>query len=245
MQWRPSIIRTNCLAIESDIGVILIDTGPSIKSPQKTGTNKFYQNLKLKANRPSPLSRRLATLDIDTDSVKHIVLTHLDLAQTQAIEEFPNATAHVFGSEYIAAMAPATQREKNRYAHLKNLNSHPRWKVHQVQGSQWFGFDAIQIFEELGDHIQLIPLVGHTWGHCGVSIKKGQDNWIFHTGDAFFHQRELRLANPNAPWRIKLARYLATADQDSFFFNQERIRKLIQDKPSQIELQCSRFDPKY
>jgi glyoxylase-like metal-dependent hydrolase (beta-lactamase superfamily II) len=36
----------------------------------------------------------------------------------------------------------------------------------------------------------LVPLFGHTLGHCGVAVRAG-DRWILHVGDAYYLRAEL------------------------------------------------------
>ncbi len=36
----------------------------------------------------------------------------------------------------------------------------------------------------------LVPLFGHTLGHCGVAVRQG-DRWLLHAGDAYYLRVQL------------------------------------------------------
>ena len=38
--------------------------------------------------------------------------------------------------------------------------------------------------------VLLIPLFGHTLGHCGVAVQQGE-RWLLHVGDAYYLRDEL------------------------------------------------------
>jgi glyoxylase-like metal-dependent hydrolase (beta-lactamase superfamily II) len=42
--------------------------------------------------------------------------------------------------------------------------------------------------------IRLVPLFGHTHGHCGVAFQD-RDSWVLHVGDAYYLRAELTNAN--------------------------------------------------
>lgn len=55
---------------------------------------------------------------------------------------------------------------------------------------KWFGLEARRVNTGFDTTIFLIPLPGHTLGHCGVAIQQ-RDNWIFHMGDTYYLRDEL------------------------------------------------------
>jgi glyoxylase-like metal-dependent hydrolase (beta-lactamase superfamily II) len=57
----------------------------------------------------------------------------------------------------------------------------PRWALYERITATWFGFDAIRL--PFTPEMYLIPLFGHTQGHCGVAIRDG-DGWLFQCADA-------------------------------------------------------------
>jgi len=66
----------------------------------------------------------------------------------------------------------------------------PKINIYNQSEEQWFGLEARKIDIGFESTIYLIPLFGHTLGHCGVAIQQ-QDGWILHAGDTYYLQVEL------------------------------------------------------
>src|SRR5574340_1097266 len=48
----------------------------------------------------------------------------------------------------------------------------PMWVIHdEADGKDWFGLETIPIQEGLSPDVRLVPLPGHTPGHCGVAVE--------------------------------------------------------------------------
>ena len=63
-------------------------------------------------------------------------------------------------------------------------------------GGRWYDFDAIRLpFEP---EMYLLPLHGHSDGHCGVTVKNGGE-WLLHVGDA------ASFAEDAPDWLVKFA----------------------------------------
>ena len=122
------------------------------------------------------------------EDVKDIVLTHLDLDHAGGIGDFPSARVHVFADELAAARARASVKEKNRYIEAQWAHG-PQWVRHDDPGEEWFGFPAVTA---LSDDVLLVPLPGHTRGHCGVAVRRADGHWLLHAGDAFFDGRQVQ-----------------------------------------------------
>ena len=45
----------------------------------------------------------------------------------------------------------------------------PLWTEHGAGGEAWFGFTAVRA---VGDDVLLVPLRGHTRGHCAVAVRR-------------------------------------------------------------------------
>jgi len=183
------------------------------------------------------LTEHLKRLGHSREKVTDIVLTHLDYDRASALIDFPNARVHIFGPEYIAGMAPAGWIESQRYRYLRHIPRVP-WVIHPLQGEKWFGFDALRPTPELTSDLYLVPLVGHTWGHCGVAFHdKGK--WFLHAGDAYFHRQEMNVLHPKCPWLLSLYQRWLHVDEDSSLYNQDRLRKLIRDQAPEVSVFCS------
>ena len=180
----------HALLLETEDGLVLVETGlgtRDIADPARLG--KSWVRLVTPKLDPSETAiARVRALGFAPSDVRHIVLTHLDLDHAGGLEDFPDATVHVHQREHDALMGRVSVRA-GRYipAHFRHG---PRWKLWNHDGERWFGFDAVRSLLDGEPDILLIPLFGHTAGHCGVAVR-GPDKWLLHAGDAFFHQTQI------------------------------------------------------
>src|SRR5690606_14297750 len=115
--------------------------------------------------------------------VRHILLTHLDFDHAGGIEDFPQARVHVMVDELVAATRRRTPVDRGRYR-PRQWNEDVAWRSYSGGGEPWFGFAAVRDLEGLPPEILMIPLVGHTRGHCGVAVRTAE-GWLLHAGDAY------------------------------------------------------------
>ena len=121
-----------------------------------------------------------------------------------------------------AALDPGL-REKLRYIHAQWAHG-PKWAPYDAGGDSWFGFDSVRVIEGLDVEIALIPLPGHTRGHCAVAVKDEQ-GWLLHCGDSYFHHGEMQTP-PHAPIGVKAFQLMVEIDHGKRVANQERLREL-------------------
>lgn len=185
----------HCLLIESDAGLVLVDTGfgtRDVAHPQRRLAPFFraLNNPQLRAGETALAQVR--ALGFDPADVRHIVITHLDFDHAGGIEDFPRATVHVTARERDVAEAGAggafvgTRRYRPQQWHEVE-----DWRLHPMGGGErWFGFDAVCGCDGLPPEILLVPLAGHTWGHVGVAIQE-PGGCMLHAGDAYFYRGEV------------------------------------------------------
>ena len=171
--WAPAPMCCHCLLIESEDGLILVDTGLGVEDVASSKRLGFLFNL---ATRPrlevaDTALRQVADLGFPPTEVRHIVPTHLDLDHAGGLPDFPGAVVHVFASEFHAAMNPRTLIERSRYR-AAQLSRVVQWAlVGATGGDQWFGFASVRALPSTRDEVLLIPLEGHSRGHCGVAVR--------------------------------------------------------------------------
>jgi len=227
----------HCLLIEGAEGLILVDTGFGLddaRNPRQLGL-AFRAILSPRANAETTAISQIRGLGFDPHDVRHIVTTHLDLDHAGGLPDFPEAEVHLLGRELDAALSPAW-RERPRYVAAHWAHG-PRWVRHEGGGEQWFGFDGVRILPGSDAEILLIPLIGHSRGHTGVAIKRG-DGWLLHCGDAYFHHGEVA-SPPSFPRAIGAFAAFDEVDGAARRSNVERLRELGARHGEEVELICS------
>ncbi|MGP4100070.1 MBL fold metallo-hydrolase [Nonomuraea sp. KM90] len=185
----------HCLLVETDQGLVLIDTGfgtSDLQDPVGSLGTRFLRFTRPAFDPRETAVRQVTRLGYQPADVRHIVLTHLDPDHTGGISDFPWATVHLHAREHEAAMLRPTSGERRRYR--PNQWAHgPAWETYdEIGGEDWFGFTAVRRLTGLPPEILLIPLAGHSRGHSGVAVDMGE-TWLLHAGDAYFFHGEIDL----------------------------------------------------
>lgn len=227
----------HCLLIETTQGLVLVDSGlgmDDIRKPERLG--RFFRHTVRPVLRAEETAlAQVLQLGFKAEDVRHVVLTHLDLDHAGGIADFPSAKVHVFDPEFEAAMAP-TLRERLRYVQAQWAHG-PDWVRYRVEGERWFGFEAIRAIPGLDPDVLLIPLTGHTRGHCGIAVKNG-DRWMIHCGDAYFFRGEVETP-PSCPNGLMAFQSLVQINGAQRLHNQRRLRELRAQHGTEIDLFCA------
>ncbi len=229
------------LLVERDEGLLLVDTGfgtADLASPKRLG-RPFLAVVRPALDPGEPAVAQLAGLGFSAEDVTDIALTHLDLDHVGGIGDFPHARIHVFDKELEAA----THRklaERGRYQ-PKQWAHGPQWVRHHEAGDPWFGFETVTA---LGDDVLLVPLLGHTRGHCGVAVKRPKGGWLFHAGDTFFDAAQIA-AEPSCNGFLKGFQRFAAIDNKRRLANSERVRELTLGHPDEVTVFCAHDASQY
>ena len=237
----PAEIVCHCLLIEAGDELVLVETGfgtADAEHPYRRLGTPFVLAIQPKPRRADTAIEQIRALGLDPADVRHITVTHLDLDHAGGLPDFPDADVHVFGDEQRAALHP-TLRERSRYRRPQ-FEHGPKWVTYESGGDKWLGFDSIRVMEGVDAEIALVPLRGHTRGHCAVAVKDA-DGWLLHAGDAYFHRHQI--ANPpSCPPVLKGFQTLMAADNATRKANAERLRELARDHTGEVRVFCA-HDP--
>ena len=177
------------LVIESDDGLVLVDTGFGTKdyTAPSLRMRLFTPWFGVPGRFEETAIHQISQMGFRREDVRHIILTHLHFDHAGGLPDFPSAQVHVHHDEFEAAHRP---RGFAGFGYDQAQWSHgPRWVLHEDIDAEWFGFDCMQFVNGISPEILLIPLPGHSRGHCGVAIRDS-GGWLFQCGAAAsaFHQ---------------------------------------------------------
>jgi glyoxylase-like metal-dependent hydrolase (beta-lactamase superfamily II) len=228
----------HCLLIEGDDRLILVDTGLGVEDvtdPRRLGF-LFNAVTRPRLEVAETALRQVADLGFRPNDVRHIVPTHLDLDHAGGISDFPGAAVHIHPTELRAASNPRSLKERLRYR-VAQIGAVRKWAPVTEEGEDWFGFSAVRAIPGTRDEVLLVPLPGHTRGHCGVAVRRSAD-WLLHCGDAYFHHRGVEPGG-KAPRGLKMFESLVSVDTSARRANLERLRELAQISAGEVRLTCS------
>ncbi len=219
----------HCLLVETSAGLVLVESGlgtGDIADPKRLG--RMFLTASRPKLRPSETAlHQVQSLGFSAADVRHVVVTHLDVDHAGGIADFPQAQIHVSVAEKNAA-----ERGHLRYIR-EQLAQAPKWATHEISGERWFGFDAVRAVEHTDGEVLLVPLYGHSEGHCGVAVRT-DDGWILHAGDAFFHRWQLQGRRP--PLGLAVFQRVVDHDRALRVANQRRLVDLAREHGDEVRI---------
>ncbi|MBF4762033.1 MBL fold metallo-hydrolase [Nocardioides islandensis] len=233
----PRRIVAHCLLVERDAGLVLVDTGfgmGDVRNPKRL-TPSSRMLLRPRLVEEETAVAQVRALGHDPADVTDVVLTHMDFDHVGGLGDFPQATVHVYAAELDAATHPRL-RERARY--IEAMWAHgPRWRPLSEAGDDWNGLTSVTA---LDDDVLLLPLHGHTRGHCGVAVRRpaGEGGWLLHAGDCYFDAREAHEPPACAPGLALFQRMMAT-DHRKRIANLERVRELRSAHTGDVDVFCA------
>ncbi|MBI5843695.1 MAG: MBL fold metallo-hydrolase [Deltaproteobacteria bacterium] len=226
----PARVISHCLLVESDRGLVLVDTGigaDDMKRPSRLGVMRFVNRPRLDPGETALMQVR--KLGFNPDDVKNIIMTHLDLDHAGGLPDFPKARVHVMKPEHEAAMRPKDMKERERYRKAHWAHG-PDWVVYDERYDEpWYGFDAIRRLDGLPVGMVYVRLPGHSAGHCGVAVET-PGGWLLLAGDTYYYHEQM-MDEPRTPFLVHLFQRLAHKDFGQARNTREKLRAtLIQNK---------------
>lgn len=224
----PSKLVCHCLLIETEEGLVLVDTGfgtEDMRNPHHRLSEFFIRFNRIRLNEDETALRQIERMGFKSEDVRHIVITHLDFDHAGGLSDFPNATVHLLRAEYESAMHPKSLLDIARYR-AQQWKKPSQWQTYEAGGERWFDFDCVRNLKGLPPEILMVPLIGHTWGHTGVAVQTG-NGWLLHAGDAYFYRREVDPDHPRSTIGLRAYQTMMEVDRRSRLWNQGRLRELV------------------
>ncbi|HVK08424.1 MAG TPA: MBL fold metallo-hydrolase [Gemmataceae bacterium] len=177
----------HCLLLEGRNGLAVVDTGiglHDVRDPLGRIGQPLIDLAGFQFREDQTAVRTVERLGFKPGDVTDIVLTHADPDHAGGLADFPDARVHVAAEELAALTAGDPRYLPAQFAHG------PNWRAYGPATRSWFGLEARPIGLGLDSEVLLVPLFGHTAGHCGVAIRQGA-RWTLHVGDAYYLRVEL------------------------------------------------------
>jgi len=234
----PARLVCRCLLVEHPDGLVLVDTGFGLMdAAEPSRLSALIRAIDRPTLEPGVAAiAQLRRAGHDPRAVRHIVMTHLDFDHAGGLSDFPWATVHVSAQEARSARAQLGLKARQRW---RPAQLPAEMAEHIDAGEGWFGLPTLRGAPE---GIHLVPLPGHSPGHCGVAVRAGDGGWVLHAGDAVFQHAELEGEGRAAP--LALA-YQAAMQSDGAQrrASAERLRELRRRSGAEVTILCT-HDPR-
>lgn len=211
---------THVLACEYQHGIVMIDVGigeADTRHPvRRLGVSGRMMYPHLRRERSAAL--QLADLGFNAVDTAAIVATHLDFDHMGGCADFPlSVPVLVAEDERAAAYARHSLRERMRYRepHLAELSARLRSAQASSLSILPMGLHGVPLDDE--ETLWLLPLSGHTRGHCAVGVRTNA-GWLIHAGDGFFSK-----ASVYADTSVGIRHRIATGMEQLMAVNRSRL----------------------
>jgi glyoxylase-like metal-dependent hydrolase (beta-lactamase superfamily II) len=213
----------HCLLLKESDKLILIDTGIGLLdnlNPIERIGQQLIDVVGYRFDKNKTALRQIEKLGLNPGEVTDCIISHLDNDHIGWLADFPKAEVHLATEEFESYNSGNPRYLKTPLSH------HPTINTYGKSASYWFGFEARKVDIDIETEILLIPLFGHTFGHCGIALKT-YDNWLFYIGDAYYMRVELN----NSSHPVNELAKIRADDNNSRLCALGKIRKLMDEHP--------------
>jgi glyoxylase-like metal-dependent hydrolase (beta-lactamase superfamily II) len=183
----------HCVVLQTAAGVLLVDAGigqRDVEDPAGRIGRQVIDEAGFQFCAEDTAIRQLAKCGISPAEVTDIVLTHGDPDHAGGLADFPDAQIHVSHEEKQNIGSGNQRYSAAQFAHG------PLWRTYATNDCDTWGQPSRKVAVAGDIDVRLIPLFGHTLGHCGVAVRVDRQ-WLLHAGDAYYLRDEL--ANDQHP----------------------------------------------
>lgn len=226
------------LIIEVRGRLVLVDAGiglADIDAPGRFGA--AFDRLAAPAyDRDEAVASRLVSMGYGVGDVTDVIVTHLDMDHAGGIADLPRARVHVSREEFEVATRRDDAASRARYVE-RQMKAVQRWVVYAGDDEpDWFGFPVVGVIDVDGLDARLIALPGHSPGHCGVAIRRG-DGWLLHAGDAFYDRRQIE--GGAVPAGVRAFAWLVAWDRPAVASTLDALRRLRAEHGDEVDIVCA------
>jgi glyoxylase-like metal-dependent hydrolase (beta-lactamase superfamily II) len=217
------------LLLETSASLVLVDPGYGLRDvaePTDRLSSAHLRTSRPRLRNDRTAARQVKRLGFDPRDVRHVILSHLDCDRAGGLDDFPEATVHLFDAEVRAATAQKSSLDRIRYR-PQQWTSRDRWRAYPSGGDTLWGFQGVRRPAGLLPEVLMVPLPGHTPGHAGVAVRSST-GWLLYAGDAYYFHGELD-ERPTCPPGTRLAQWLLERDRGARLETQRRLRELVRD----------------
>ncbi|TVZ26067.1 glyoxylase-like metal-dependent hydrolase (beta-lactamase superfamily II) [Gillisia sp. Hel_I_86] len=182
----------HCLLLEQNKNLVLVDCGIGLseaQNPEEKLGKELVDAVGFQLDPEITAIKQIQKLGFNPSKVTDCICSHLDPDHIGGLTDFPNARVHVSKEEYVAF------KEGNERYLPYQLEHNPKIKLYEDNDGEWFGLPSRKIDLNFETEMYLIPLFGHTLGHCGIAFQKDDDKWVFYVGDAYYLKAEINEIN--------------------------------------------------
>ena len=238
---RRGELACHCLLVETADSLVLVDTGLGLRdvaNPKSRLSAFFLAMLKPDFREEMTAIRQVQRLGYDPRDVRHIVLSHLDFDHAGGLDDFPHATVHMMAIEHDYAVQQKTWLDRQRYR-PQQWGTRPNWRLYTAaSGERWYGFERVQALEGISPEIVMVPMIGHTHGHAGIAVLRG-DRWLLQASDAYFYRGEMDVQRPHCTPGLRFYQWMMEKNRGARLWNQHRLRELKRTTSHQVEIFCA------
>lgn len=223
----PTVV-CHCLLLQDGDQLALIDTGiglHDVRNPIERLGQPLIDLAGFQFHESDTAVRRIEADGLSPRDVRHVVLTHGDPDHAGGLADFPRAIVHTSREEHAQIDGSQGRYVPTQFSHR------PSWKAYGRSTRRWFGLEARPVDVGFSSEVLLIPLFGHTLGHCGVAIQQ-ENRWLLHVGDAYYLRAEL--TTDDQPVSVIAAQ---RADDDAQRrASLEHLRRLVRDHRDEVNM---------
>lgn len=236
----------HCLLIETNDGLVLVDAGlglADIAAPAKRLGRLPRRLIGPRLDPAESALRQVEALGFRAEDVRHLLITHLDLDHIGGLADFPQATLHLTGPQARVVGGEMNAAERRRFRSVQWSHG-PHVAEASVSGERFMGFEAVRDLKGLPPEILLIPLSGHSEGHCGIAVHSDR-GWLFHAGDAYYHRSAMVEPPGKPPLFARALDRFNTWDAEKMRMNRSRLQALVHDPAFNVRVFCSHDPEEY